>query len=90
MHNPAHPGEVLRELMGDTTVKALAARLKVDRASLSNLLNGCDGASASMALRLEMAFGTSAEMWMNIQSQFDLWQERRLLDDASYFVSGGR
>lgn len=72
MHNPAHPGEVLRELMGNTRVTAFAAHLGVNRSTLSRLR-----ISAPMALRLEAALGTTAEMWMNIQSQFDLWQARQ-------------
>ncbi len=77
MHNPVHPGEVLKELMGDMEVTAFAARIGVDRTTLSRLLNGRAGISAPMALRLEAALGTTAEMWMNIQSQFDLWHARQ-------------
>ncbi len=78
MHNPAHPGEVLKELMGDTEVTAFAARLGVDRTTLSRLLNGRAGISAFMALKLEAALHTSAEMWMTMQAHHDLWQARQL------------
>jgi addiction module HigA family antidote len=79
MHNPAHPGEVLRELMGNTSVNALATRLDVDPTTLLSLLNGRFGISAPIALRLEAAFGRTAEMWMNIQSQFDRGQARQIV-----------
>ena len=74
MHNPAHPGEVLKELMGDAEVTAFAAKLQVGRTTLSRLLNGHAGISAGMALKLEAALGTTAEMWMNMQTQYDLWR----------------
>ena len=63
MHNPAHPGEVLREYLPESLGIAEAAkRLGVTRQALSALLNGRAGVSAEMALRLEAALGTSAEM----------------------------
>lgn len=74
MHNPAHPGLVLREHLGDLTVTEAASRLGVTRAALSRILNGSAGISADMALRLRDALGTSAEMWVNMQSNYDLWQ----------------
>lgn len=74
MHNPAHPGLVLREYLGDLTVTEAATRLGVTRAALSRVLNGSAGISADMALRLRDALGTSAEMWLNMQSNYDLWQ----------------
>lgn len=74
MHNPAHPGLVLREYLGDLTVTEAAARLSITRAALSRILNGSAGISADMALRLRDALGTSAEMWVNMQTQYDLWQ----------------
>ena len=74
MNNPAHPGLVLREYLGDLTVTEAASRLKVTRAALSQILNGSAGISADMALRLKEALGTSAEMWVRMQGQYDLWQ----------------
>jgi addiction module HigA family antidote len=79
MHNPAHPGEVLREYLPENLGIAEAAkRLGVTRQSLSALLNGRAGVSAEMALRLEAALGTSAEMWVEMQAGYDLWQARQL------------
>jgi addiction module HigA family antidote len=78
MHNPAHPGEVLREyLPEDLAVTEAAKRLGVSRQSLSALLNGRAGVSAEMALRLEAALGTSAEMWLEMQAGYDLWKARQ-------------
>lgn len=74
MYNPAHPGEVLREYLGDVSVTDAAAKLGVTRASLSRILNGTNGISADMALRLEAALGTSAEMWAGMQVKYELWQ----------------
>ncbi len=78
MHNPAHPGEVLREYLPENlAVTEAAKRLGVTRQSFSALLNGRAGVSAKMALRLEAALGTSAEMWLEMQAGYDLWQARQ-------------
>ncbi|MBA3506350.1 MAG: HigA family addiction module antidote protein [Betaproteobacteria bacterium] len=78
MHNPAHPGKVLREyLPNDLAVTDVAKRLGVTRQALSALLNGRAGVSAGMALRLEAALGTSAEMWVEMQASYNLWQARK-------------
>jgi addiction module HigA family antidote len=77
MHNPPHPGRVLREYLGEIGVSTAAAHLRVTRVTLSRVLNGKAGISANMALRLAAALGTSPELWMNMQSQYDLWQARR-------------
>ena len=75
--NPPHPGLVLREYLGKMPVSAAAAHLRTTRVTLSRLLTGKAGISANMALRLAAALGTSAELWMNMQSQYDLWQAKR-------------
>ncbi len=78
MHNPAHPGEVLREYLPESLgVTEAARRLGVTRQALSALLNGRAGISAEMALRLEAALGTSAEMWIEMQAGHDLWLARQ-------------
>ena len=80
MHNPPHPGEVLRELclkpLGLTVTRAAAA-LGVSRKTLSNILNGRAGISPEMAVRLSLAFSTTAESWLNQQVQYDLWHAER-------------
>ena len=78
MHNPAHPGEVLREFLPkDRSLGEIAGHLGVSRQALSALLNGRAGVSAEMALRLEAALATSAEMWVQMQANYDLWQARQ-------------
>jgi antitoxin HigA-1 len=82
MHNPPHPGEVLKGLCLEPlelSVTEAAEALGVSRKTLSSILNGRAGISPEMAIRLSIAFGTSAESWLNQQSMFDLWQaEQRL------------
>ena len=90
MHNPPHPGEVLREYMGDIDVTAFAGKVGVNRVSMSRLLNGQNGISARMALNLAAVLGTSAELWMNLQVQYDLWRERATLLDESRLPASRR
>jgi len=73
MHSPPHPGEILREWLGDMSVADAAQRLGVARATLSRVLNGSSGISADMALRLQAALGTSSEMWTGLQNDYELW-----------------
>jgi addiction module HigA family antidote len=76
MRNPPHPGEVLRELCLEPlglTVTEAAKALGVSRKTLSAILNGRAGISPEMAVRLSIAFDTSAESWLNQQIQYDLW-----------------
>lgn len=77
MHNPPHPGEILREWLEEVSVTDAAQHLGIARATLSRVLNGSAGISADMALRLQAALGTSAEMWMGLQDDFELWQARQ-------------
>jgi addiction module HigA family antidote len=75
MHNPAHPGEVLREwLPEDMTVPPAANDLQISRVMLSKVLNGKAGVTAGMALRLADWLDTSPEMWLEMQTQWELWQ----------------
>ncbi|MBI4460626.1 MAG: HigA family addiction module antidote protein [Acidobacteria bacterium] len=80
MHNPPHPGEVLRELCLkplSLTVTDAARALGVSRKTLSAILNGRAGISPEMAVRLSIAFNTSAESWLNQQLQYDLWRAEK-------------
>jgi addiction module HigA family antidote len=80
MHNPPHPGEVLRALCLEPlnlTVTDAARSLGVSRKALSGILNGRAGISPQMAVRLSIAFGTSAESWLNQQLQYDLWHAEK-------------
>ncbi|MGD0272014.1 MAG: HigA family addiction module antitoxin [Candidatus Sulfotelmatobacter sp.] len=75
--NPAHPGQVLRDYLGEMTVGEAASRLGVTRAHLSRILNGHAGVTASMSLRLSAALGTSADFWLKMQLQRDLWLAKK-------------
>jgi addiction module HigA family antidote len=74
MHNPPHPGSVLRDYLGTMSVTDAAKHLGVTRVALSRVLNGAAGISVEMALRLSDALGTSPELWIGMQSQHDLWK----------------
>lgn len=76
MHNPPHPGEVLREFCIEPlglSITDAATALGVSRKTLSAILNGRSGISPEMAIRLSKAFDTSPESWLNQQMHFDLW-----------------
>ena len=84
MHNPPHPGEIIRELCLEPleiTVTKAAEALGVSRKTLSAILNGRAGVSPEMAIRLAKAFDTTPESWMNQQMQYDLWQAKTSLGD---------
>lgn len=75
MHNPAHPGQVLREWLPEgMTVTKAAEELQISRVMLSKVLNGKAGITAGMALRLSVWLSTSPDLWLNMQTQWDLWQ----------------
>lgn len=77
MHNPPHPGTVLRDYLGSVSVTDAAKHLGVTRVALSRVLNGSAGVSAEMALRLSEALGTTPELWLGMQTQYDLWRTSR-------------
>jgi addiction module HigA family antidote len=75
MYNPPHPGKIVkRALLEKTnmTVTDAAKALGIGRITLSKLINGKSGISPEMAVRLSIALNTSSEMWMNMQSMYDL------------------
>jgi len=78
MHNPAHPGAVLKEYLGDLTVAEVASRIGVSRVALQRIINGASGISPDMAYRLGSAFGTSPELWAGMQMQYDMYQAGKI------------
>lgn len=78
MHNPPHPGAVLRDTVlradGGITVTEFAERLRVSRVALSRVMNGHAAISAELAIRLAAALGGSAESWLRMQVSYDLWK----------------
>jgi addiction module HigA family antidote len=84
MHNPPHPGEALRELYVqplNLSVTDLAKELNIARKTLSAILNGHAGISPLMAIKLSIAFDTTPESWLEMQNQYDLWQEKQLIKE---------
>lgn len=80
MHNPPHPGVIVRRALIDgagLSVSDAAKALGVGRVTLSKLINEKSGISPEMAVRLSIALNTSSEMWMNMQSMYDLWQAEK-------------
>jgi len=80
MHNPAHPGAILREDVLkplNVSITAVAESLGVSRKTLSKILNERGAITAEMAMRLELAFGKPrAEQWLRLQAAYDLYQTR--------------
>lgn len=83
MHNPPHPGEIIREQCLEPlslSVTDAAKGLGVTRKALSELLNGHSGISPEMAVRVSKAFGSTPETWLRLQLQFDLAKVERRAD----------
>ena len=78
MHNPPHPGELIREYLGDISVTEAAVKLGINRVTLSRIVTCASGVSADMAYRLAAAFGTSPELWAGLQLQYDLYQAEKV------------
>lgn len=76
IHEPLHPGVIIKDILIDSTgltISDAADRLGVTRTTLSRLLNQHAGVSPEMALRLSKLLNTSVDMWVNLQSQYDIW-----------------
>lgn len=83
MHNPPHPGEFIREVY--LTPFSISARqvsdsLGVAASTFNRLMNGESRISPEMALRLSKTLGRSAESWLAMQDQYDLWHARQSVD----------
>lgn len=92
MFNPPHPGSILKEdvlpELGITVTEA-AAQLGVSRVALSRVVNGRAAISAEMAIRLEAWMkGPTAESWVRMQAEYDLWQARRTISPNVRPLSG--
>lgn len=80
MREYLHPGEHIKDVLIDgagLTITEAAMHLGITRTSLSRLINGHAGISPEMALRLSILLGTSIEMWLNLQTQYDIWQLKK-------------
>ena len=85
MHNPAHPGEILKELVIEPlalTITDVAKHLNISRKTLSKVLNRRGAITPEMALRLELVFKRpSADHWLRLQNAYDLWVSRQNKSD---------
>ena len=83
MKNPPHPGRIVRqeciEPLG-LTIKEAAERLGITRQTLNNLVNGKAGISPEMSIRLSKAFGSSPEVWLGLQMEYDLAKAKKNAD----------
>ena len=81
MYNPAHPGEILKELVIEPlelTITDASKHLNVSRKTLSKILNGRGAVTPEMAVRLELVFKKpSADYWLRLQNAHDLWGFRQ-------------
>jgi antitoxin HigA-1 len=85
MYNPAHPGEILKELVIEPlniSIKETAMHLGISRKTLSKIVN-CKGAiTPEMATRLELLFQTpEASHWLKLQNAYDLWQMKQHISE---------
>lgn len=77
MHNPASPGELLKEFLGDRTATQLAEHIGVSRATISRILNGRNSITTDLSIRLGEALALSPDFFSKAQLQYDLWIESR-------------
>ena len=75
MYDPASPGELLREFLGDTPVSEFAEHIGVARVTVSRILNGRTGMTVDLSIRLGEALGRSLDFFSKAQLQYDLWVE---------------
>ena len=75
MHNPASPGELLREFLGVRTATELAAHIGVTRATISRILNSRTAVTVDLSIRLGEALSLSPDFFSRAQLQYDLWTE---------------
>lgn len=94
---PSHPGSILsgvieglREETGKTfTLTEIASGLAISRSTLSSILNEKARISPELAVKLSEAFNTSADLWLNLQKKYDLWEAEKNVSRESvrHFVS---
>jgi antitoxin HigA-1 len=77
MHNPPHPGEILKELWlmpMKISITEAAKSIGVSRKTLSKIINKKGKVTPEIAVRLSIALGSSSESWLGHQAAYDLWQ----------------
>jgi antitoxin HigA-1 len=80
---PVHPGSSLKMILenAELSANAVAIALRIPANRLTEIISGRRSISADTAMRLGRYFGTSAQMWMNLQSRYDLELAERELSD---------
>jgi addiction module HigA family antidote len=81
--DPSHPGGLIRDNIDDTglSIARAAEHLGVTRQQLNKVVTGKSSISPEMAVRLELAFGGTADAWLRAQNAYDLAQARKLITD---------
>lgn len=83
MYNPAHPGKLLKEGYIDElnlSVAQVALKMGVSRKTIYDILNCKSSITPVMALKIEKAFNSNAQFWLDLQTQYDLWQARQFVN----------
>ena len=83
MFNPPHPGEFIKEVFLEPygiSYRSVAAKLKVSPSTFNRLIKEQSNITPEMALRLSKTLGRSAESWLIMQDNFDLWQAKRTIN----------
>ena len=85
MKNPSHPGELVKANLDELrmSIADAAKALGITRQQLYNVVSGKSAVSPEMAIRFEMAFGGSADMWLRLQAAYDLAQARKYIQDIN-------
>ena len=81
---PTHPGGILKRQYLEPlalTITEVAGDIGISRKTLSKIINEKGSITPDMALRLSKAFNTSAELWLNLQTNYDLWIASRSSGD---------
>ena len=73
MYNPASPGELLKEFLGERSISAVAQHIGVARATVSRIVNGKTAVTVEMSIRLGAALDLSPDFFIKAQVQYDLW-----------------
>ncbi|RYY05771.1 MAG: addiction module antidote protein, HigA family [Sphingobacteriaceae bacterium] len=80
-----HPGTILKEMFiseRNLTIIEVAKGLKMTRTNLSSVINGHVKISPELAVKLSEAFGNSAQFWINLQNNYELWHAERKINRA--------
>ena len=87
-HNPSHPGALIYrayiEPFDNITIASVARELGVNKSTFSRLVAGQGAISSDMAVKLSAELGRSAESWLRLQEQYDLWQSRQKIDASNF------